>query len=113
MAQSPIAAEIHKPLDVHRGLSPKIAFDDKIAVDDFADLQHFLIGQLRHPTLVRESSFVHDFVGLGGPDSMDVLQGDQYALVGRYIDSGDAGHGLNSCCRPAKWRLGSGSSLRA
>src|SRR5713226_3356728 len=101
MSQPTVAAEIHQPLDVHSDLTPQVAFDHVIAVDHFADLQHLLIGQLRHSPRVGYSDFRHDFVGLFGPDPMDILQCNNDALVGRYIDAGDAGHG-HSLLSPAQ-----------
>src|SRR5258708_4906021 len=53
MPQPTVAAEIHQPLDVHGHLAPKVALDDVVAVDDLADLQHLLVGQLRHPAGMR------------------------------------------------------------
>ena len=49
MPQPPIAAEIHQPLDVHRDFPPQIAFHHIVTIDDFANLQHFLVGELGHP----------------------------------------------------------------
>src|SRR5947207_15451552 len=39
MAQAPVAAEIHQPLDVHGNFAPQIALDHVIAVDHLAQLQ--------------------------------------------------------------------------
>ena len=47
MTQAAIAAEVHQTLDVHRDFAAQIAFDDVVAVDGFADLQDFGVGQLR------------------------------------------------------------------
>src|ERR671918_3018551 len=95
MPQPAVAAEIHQPLDIHGDFAPQVAFDHVIAVDDLTDLQHFLIGQLRHPAGLRDSDFLHDFIGLSWPDPMDILQCNNDALVGRYVDAGDAGHGYS------------------
>src|SRR5215813_6445693 len=46
MTQAPVAAEIHQPLDVHRDFAPEIAFDDIVAVDDLANLDDFVFGQV-------------------------------------------------------------------
>src|SRR6185295_10811084 len=53
VAQATVAAKVHEPLDVHRHFAPQIALDDIVAVDHFAQLQHFLIGKLRYPARVR------------------------------------------------------------
>jgi hypothetical protein len=36
--------------------------------------------------------FVADFPRLCGADTMDILERDEHALVGRDIDAGDTGH---------------------
>src|SRR5262245_62557591 len=92
MSQPAIAAEIHQPLDVHGDFASQVTLDHIVAVDDLADLQHFLIGQLRHPAGVGDSDFLHDFVGLFRPDAMDILQCNNDPFVGWYVDAGDAGH---------------------
>src|SRR5438876_11718219 len=46
VAQPPVTAEIHQPLDIHRDLPPQIAFDRVIAIDHFADTQHLVVRQL-------------------------------------------------------------------
>ena len=102
MTQPTIAAEIHQPLNIHGDLAPKIAFDDVVTIDHFANLEHFLVGQLRHATFLRNRHLLHDFAGLFGPDPVDVLERDDHALVSGYVDTGNTGHGLNSCCRLGK-----------
>src|SRR5690242_21762904 len=54
MTQAAIAAEVHQPLDVDTGLATQIALDDVVAVDHFADLQHFRIAQLADTTVQRD-----------------------------------------------------------
>src|SRR6266446_4654776 len=95
MPQPAVAAEVHQPLDVHGHFAPQVPFDHVVAVDDLADLQHFLVGQLRYPAGLRNPDFPHDFIGLSRPDAMDILQCNNDAFVGRYVDAGDAGHSLS------------------
>src|SRR5687767_3305523 len=54
VAQSAVATKIHQPLDVHRDLAPEVTLDDVIAVDHFADLKHFRVGQLGYAALRRQ-----------------------------------------------------------
>src|SRR2546427_310918 len=61
-------------------------------LDPLADLQHLLVGELRHAPGIRDSDFRHDFIGLFRPDPVDILQCNNDAFVGRYVDAGDAGH---------------------
>src|SRR5262249_48748694 len=93
MTQSTVAAEVHQSLDVHGDLAPQVALDHIVPVAPFAVLEPFLAGHLLYPPIVRNSDFPHDFAGLFGPDPMDILQSYDDALVGRYVDAGDAGHG--------------------
>src|SRR4051794_4105801 len=89
MAQSAIAAEIHQALDVHRNITPQIAFDEIVAIDHLADLQHFLIGELRDAPRCVDVYLLHDILGRLRADAMDVLQRDYDALVGWDIDASD------------------------
>src|SRR5271166_2023974 len=104
MPQPTVAAKIHQPLDVHGNLAPQVTLNNVVTVDDFANLKHFLVGQLGHSPLLRNPDFPHDFIGFFWPDPMDILQCDNNAFVGRYIDAGDAGH-VPSLLLPAqsKW----------
>src|SRR6266480_2863873 len=99
MAQAAIAAEVHQTLDVHAGLATQIAFDHIVAVDHFADLQHFLIAQLRHAAVIGNLDLLQDLGSVSLADTMDVLERDQDALVGRDVHTGNTGHGLLSCRR--------------
>src|SRR3546814_5411680 len=72
MAQAAIRREVHQPLDVHRGFATKIAFDIMIGVDGFADLEHFLIGQILHAALGRDAQLLGDFLGLGRANAVDI-----------------------------------------
>src|ERR1051326_5818428 len=92
MPQPAIAAQIHQPLDVHGHFASQVAFHDVVAVDDFAKLGHFVIGELRYPARVRKRHLLHDLLGLGWADAMDVLQRDHHALVGRCVAPRDASH---------------------
>src|SRR6202790_5382706 len=53
MTQATIATEIHQPLDVHAGLATQIALDEIVAVYNLANLQYFLITQLRNAAISR------------------------------------------------------------
>src|SRR3954468_7056707 len=89
VTQPSIAAEVHQSLDVHRHFATQIAFDQKVAVDHFADLQDFLVGELRHPASGVEMHLVHALLGLLLPDAMDVLQRYHDALVGWNVHASD------------------------
>src|SRR3954453_4546372 len=105
MAQAAIAAEVHQTLDVDADFTAKIALDQIVAVDDFADLQNFLVAELADPTLRRDLHLLDDLGRVLLADAMDVLERDQHALVGRDIHAGNTGHGLLSCRRSLMGRL--------
>src|ERR1700754_4059351 len=92
MAQAAIAAEVHQTLDVDADLAAQVALDEIVAVDHFADLQHFLVGELADAAIHRDLHLLHDLASVLLADAMDVLKRDQDALVGRDVDAGDTGH---------------------
>src|SRR5215213_3782997 len=105
MTQAAIAAEVHQTLDVDTGLTAKIALDEVVAVDHFADLQNFLVAQLADATFHGDLDLLDDLGRVLLADAMDVLERDQHALVGRDIHAGNTGHGLLSCRRSLMGRL--------
>src|SRR5262249_23630025 len=85
MPPPPGGAEIHQPLDIHGDFTPQIAFHHIVTIDHFANLQDFLIGQLGYPALMGNIDLLHDFLSVFGPDPMDILQGNNHALVCGYV----------------------------
>src|ERR1700755_247564 len=104
--QTAIAAEVHEPLDVHGGLTPQIAFHDIVTIDHFANLQHFLVGELRDAPLVGNPDRADDLTGLRGPNTVNVLQTDKHSLIGRYIDTSDTRQGRLSFGRSITFAAG-------
>src|SRR5437899_643197 len=105
MTQAAIAAEIHQPLDVDAGLTAKVALDEIVTVDHFADLQDFLVAQLADATIHGDLDLLDDLGRVLLADAMNVLKRDQHALVSRDIHAGNTGHGLLSCRRSLMGRL--------
>src|SRR5215470_4738134 len=93
MPQPPVAAEIHQPLDIHGNVTPQIAFHHIVTIDDFANLQDFLIGQLGYPTLMGNIDLLHDILSVSGSDPMDILQSNNHALVCGYVYTSNSCHG--------------------
>src|SRR5579862_229552 len=93
VAQAAVTAQIHQPLDVHRHFAAQVAFDEVVAVDHLADLDDLGVGQVMDAALGSDADFLHDLLGLGRPDSMDVAQADFDPLLGGDVDAGDACHG--------------------
>src|ERR1700675_329056 len=96
MTQPTIASEVHQTFDVHGGFAPQIALDHIVVVDHFADLQDLLVGELRHPPLVRNPRLGHDLPGLGRPDAVDILEPDEDPFVGWNVNTSDTGQSRHS-----------------
>src|SRR3954469_9352749 len=90
VAQAPIAAQIHQPLDVHRHFAAQVAFNLEVAVDNFADLDDLGLGQNADPALRRDAELVDDLARGMRPDSMDIAKADFDPFLRRDIDAGDA-----------------------
>src|SRR5690348_3260527 len=58
VAKPAIAGEVHQPLDVHRGLAAKVAFDREVLVDRLADVQHLLVGEVLDALFRRDSQLL-------------------------------------------------------
>ncbi len=106
MAKPAIAGEVHQPLDVHRGLAAKVAFDTVLGVDGLADLDDLLVGQVLDPALRRDLQGFGDVLGRGAADSVDVGKGDLDPFVGRDVDAGDSCHSASFCSSTGRLRPG-------
>src|ERR1700749_92463 len=92
MAQTPIGAQIHQPLDVDGDLAAEVALDHIIAIARLADLQDFRIRQLSDAPLRRDMHLLDDLFVLLRPDSVDILKRNDHALVGWNINACNASH---------------------
>src|SRR3954449_7744550 len=72
MTQAAIAAEVHQTLDVDADFTAKVALDQIVAVDHFADLQDFRIAQLADATIERDLHLLDDLGSVLLADTMDV-----------------------------------------
>jgi hypothetical protein len=94
MTQAAIRGQIHQAFDVLRNFAAQIAFDHVVAIDRFADLQHFLIGQLADAAIFGNADLRRDFLSFGFTNAVNVLERDNDALLGRDVYTGDTGHEL-------------------
>jgi hypothetical protein len=46
VTQPSVTSKVHESLDVHGDIAPQVAFHHIVTIDDFANLQDLLIGQL-------------------------------------------------------------------
>ena len=89
MTQAAIATQVHQALDVHRHVAAKVAFDQEVAVDDFANLDDFGFGQIADPAGGIDPQLGDDLVRGMRPDAMNIAKADFDSLLGRDIDAGD------------------------
>jgi hypothetical protein len=94
MAQAAVRSQIHQAFDVLRNFAAQIALDHVVAVDRFADLQHFLVGQLADATVFGDADLGGDLFSFGFTNAVNVLERDDDALLGRDVYTGDTGHEL-------------------
>jgi hypothetical protein len=92
MTQAAIAAKVHQTLDVDRHFAPQIALDHIVAVNRLTNLQDFRIRQLSDAALGWDHHLFTDFFGLFLADAMNILERDNHALIGRYINASDTSH---------------------
>jgi len=97
VAETAIATKIHQTLDVHRNFTAKIAFDHIVAVNPFADLENFVIGQLVDATLGRDLESGDDLFRLLGANAVDILKRNNHALIGGDIHTRYTSHQLTPC----------------
>src|SRR4051812_25472249 len=55
VAQPPIAADFHQPLDVHGDVFAEIALDAALLLDHPADLPHVVFGQILDPKVAADA----------------------------------------------------------
>src|SRR5690606_21418160 len=92
MTQAAIAGEVHEALDVHRRVAAKVTLDRVVGVDGLTDLQDFGVRQVLDTTAVVNAQLVGDVDRGLATDAVDVGERDDYALVGREIDTRDTSH---------------------
>jgi len=97
VTQTTVATKIHQTLDVHRNFTAKITFDHIVAVNHFADLENFVIGQLVDATLGRDLESGDDLFRLLGANAVYILKRNDHALVRRNVDTCNTGHRPSPC----------------
>src|SRR6185312_4093728 len=78
--------------DIHRHLTPQIAFDRVFAVDQFANLQYFVVRQFVNAPRLGNRELVANLVRGGAADAVNVGQADRNALLIGNIDASDTRH---------------------
>src|ERR1700749_4763539 len=100
VAQASIAADLLKALDVLRTLSPQVALDDDLRVDQLAQLDDLLLSQVANLAIRLDPDLREEMVGRRPPNPVDVCETALDPLVERDVDPGDARHQPCRClCR--------------
>src|SRR4051794_28586150 len=92
MPDSPVAPDIHQPLDVHGHLGPERALDLNRSFDHLPQPRHLSIGEVAHARVRIPPGFAENPAAGGATDTKDVGEGDLHPLLAREIDAGDTCH---------------------
>src|SRR5687768_16094443 len=92
MPESLVRTDLDLPLDVLRHLASQITLDLVVLVDEGADLQDLVFGEIPHLGPARHTRAVHDLERPCGADAVDVAERDIQSLVSREVDASDACH---------------------
>src|SRR6185295_13091735 len=93
MAEAPVAAEVHQPLDVDRHLAAQVAFDLDPA-DLLADALEVGVREVLDLAVPGHAGRAADLLRGRATDAVDRGQADLGVLVGRNVDAGNACHVL-------------------
>jgi hypothetical protein len=105
VAQAPVTAKVHQPLDVHRHLAAQIALDLETLIDDLAHPYDFVVGELIDPPFGGNGRPIANCLGLGPADTVNVGQRDLYPLPRGNIYACDTRHVSLSSLKPIDWKL--------
>src|SRR6185436_5379990 len=87
-----VGADVHQALHVHGHFAAQVALDLVLALDDVPDAAGLVVGPRLHALVSVHARVGHDPPGRRDADPVDVLDGDEAALLTRQVDSGDACH---------------------
>src|SRR5919198_5216346 len=90
VAQAPVSADLHQPLDRLGALAAQIALDLKSAVDVTLELRDLLVGQVTYLGVGREAELGAHLLGGRLADPVDVREPDLEPLLIGKVDSGDS-----------------------
>src|SRR3982751_6607165 len=89
---SPVAPDIHQPLDVHGDFGAERALHLHRTLDHLAETRDLGIREIAHSGVRIDSSLSQNAAAGGPSDSEDVGEGDLDPLLPREIDAGDTRH---------------------
>ena len=92
VALAPVAIDFDQPTDVLAHFTAKVSLDRVLLVDEFADADHLLVGQLARFGVGVDPRRREDLVRTREPDPKYVRESDLDALVVRNVDAGNSCH---------------------
>src|SRR6185437_11900191 len=92
MPNPTVAADLDQPLDVHIDLTPEVALDLIVAVDEFTQPRDLFFGQVFHARIGTNARRRQHLLAAGRADAEDVRERDFHTLVAGNIYPGDSGH---------------------
>src|SRR6056297_2242277 len=92
MTEPPVAADVHQHLDVLVDLSPEIALDLVVALDDLSQADRLRLRQMLRPGPRVDRGLLADLQGLRATDAVDIGQRNLDPLVSRQVDTCNACH---------------------
>jgi hypothetical protein len=92
VADALVAADLDLALDVLRDLAAEVTLDLEVLVDESADLEYLVLGEVADLGRRVHTGPGDDLVGAGRPDAVDVGQRDIQPLVAGKVDACDPCH---------------------
>jgi hypothetical protein len=90
MANTPVTAQVHQPLNIHGDVTTQITFNTVFAINNLAQPSYLTFRQLVDTAGFGYARFLANFMCLGTAYSKDIGQSNHNPLVGRDVDSGDS-----------------------
>jgi hypothetical protein len=81
VTQSPVAAEIHQTLYIHRNVAAQITLDLDILINMLSDLRHFGLGQIVAAGIVIDTGCVENPLGQRPAYTVDIGKRDLYSFI--------------------------------
>ena len=95
VADATVAVDCLQPLQIARDLTAKVTLQHPFVLgDQVEDLVQLLFGQILSTHVRIEARFLHEQVGPGGPDAVDVTEGVRDFLLRGNFDAEETRHGV-------------------
>jgi hypothetical protein len=92
MSETPVAADVHKSLDVHAHISTEVSLDFKLALDHPPNAIHLIFGQVFHAHISADIGLTQDPARRRATDPKDVSESHLQPFLARKIHACDSRH---------------------